>query len=113
MQNIVHSTQDTGQDVLAQVPLGQRYNSPVYKASDIGSLVSSLASNLYIIAGIVLFALFIWGGLQMIRAAGGGNPEDFKKGRTIIFGALLGFLLIFSSYWIIQLIEKLTNLTIF
>ena len=105
--------QNVNSSMLAQVPLGQRYNSPVYKAGDIGSLVSSLASDLYIIAGIVLFALFIWGGLQMIRAAGGGNPEDFKKGRTIIFGALLGFLLIFSLYWIIQLIEVLTHLKIF
>lgn len=95
------------------VKIGEEYLPPVTKIEDVGSLVSRVASNLYILAGIVLFVLFIWGGFEWIRGAGSDDREMVGRGKKIIFGGIIGFLIIFASYWIIQLVEALTKFKIF
>lgn len=99
--------------VFAQVDIGKDYNSPVKNVTDVGSLVSRVASNLYLIAAIVLFILFMWGGFEYIRGAGSDDRDAVGRGKKIIFTAIIGFLLIFASYWIIQLVELLTHIKIF
>ena len=44
--------------------------------------------------------------------ASGGNVEQIDKGKQAISGAIIGFIIIFASFWIIQLIEKLTGIPI-
>jgi hypothetical protein len=50
---------------------------------------------------------------MFISSAGKGESESTKKGSQAIAAALIGFLIIFASYWIIQLVETITGLTIF
>lgn len=95
------------------VDIGQEYDAPVKNITDVGGLISALASNLYILAGIVLFVLFLWGGFEWIRGAGSDDRDMVGRGKKIILAGIYGFLIIFASYWIIQLVEKLTGLTIF
>lgn len=78
----------------------------------IGSLVSVILPNLYILAGLILFALLIFGGLSLIMGAGNDNPQQAAKGKQAVTAAFVGFLIIFASYWIIQIIEKITGLNI-
>ncbi len=77
-----------------------------------GSLVSALLPNLYILSGLVFLVLLIFGGLSLIMAAGGQNPQQAEKGKNAVTAALIGFLLIFVSFWIIKIIETITGVKI-
>ena len=77
----------------------------------VGQLVSILLSNALIIAGVVFVFLVIYGGIRMISGAG-KSPQDFAQGREIISAGIIGFLIVFASYWIIRIIEKATGLII-
>ena len=78
----------------------------------IGEIISNLLQNVYVLAGILLFILLIVGGLSFIMGAGEDNPEKAKKGKQTITAALIGFAIIFCSYWIIKIIEIITGVSI-
>lgn len=99
--------------VFAVVKIGEEYKPPVKEIENVGSLVSTVVANLYIIAGIIVFILFLWGGFEYIRGAGSDDRDAIGRGKKVISSAITGFLIIFVSYWIIQLIELLTNIKIF
>jgi len=86
---------------------------PAQKFETVGELVSVLLPNVYILAGILFFILLIAGGLGIIIGAGGNDPQKVGQGQKAVVAALLGFLIIFSSYFIIQIIEVITGIKIF
>lgn len=79
----------------------------------VGNFISAILPNVYIIASVILFILLIVGGITVITNAGKGEQEGVQKGQKAITAALVGFLIIFASYWIIQIIEILTGVSIF
>lgn len=79
----------------------------------IGEIISNLLQNIYVLAGILLFVLLIIGGVIFIIGAGNDSPEQAKKGKQAITAALIGFVVIFASYWIIRIIEIVTGMNIF
>ncbi len=79
----------------------------------LGSLISTLLPNVYMIAGVILFILLIFGGFTYIVSAGQQKPEGVQQGKNAITVALIGFFLIFASWWIIQIIEVITGIEIF
>lgn len=81
--------------------------------SSIGQLIGAILPNIYIVAGIILLIFLIAGGFSIISASGKGLTEGVEKGTKVITGALIGFLILFASYWIIQIVEKVTGLKIF
>lgn len=90
------------------IDLKQEYNSPFTKQEHLGGLVSIVIANAGVIAGLVFLVLVISAGFTMVHNAG-GDPQKFAKGRDIITFALVGFLIIFAAYWIIQIIELMTG----
>ena len=80
--------------------------------TDIGKLVSIIVSNAMVIAGIILLFYMVFGGISMIAGAGNQNPEQVGKGRQAVTSALIGFIIVFAAYWIVQLIEVLTGVAI-
>lgn len=78
----------------------------------LGNIISNILPNIYIFAGVVLFILLIFGGLTVIINAGKDNPEETAKGQKAITAAVIGFLIIFCSYWIIQIIKTITGVDI-
>ena len=78
----------------------------------LGKLVSILLSNAYILAGVIFFFLLIGGGLMVIVNAGKDNSEGVGKGKQAITVAVVGFIIIFASYWIIKIISALTGVNI-
>jgi len=77
-----------------------------------GALISIILKNVYTLAGILLFVLLIFGGISIILGAGSGDAKKTGQGRKAVTAALIGFLVIFASYWIIQVIEYITGLEI-
>ena len=79
----------------------------------LGNFISCVLPNIYVFSGVILFFLLIFGGLSFIVSAGKGDQEGAKKGQQTITAALLGFLLIFASWWILEIIKIVTGIDIF
>lgn len=76
--------------------------------TDPAFLVNLLIRNVFIVAGIVLFGLVIYAGYLMIT----GNVKGLEKAKEILTGAVIGFIVMFAAYWIIQIINVVTGAAI-
>ncbi len=78
------------------------FNSPA-------KLINIIVPNLFIGAGLVMFFLLIAGGVGIITA---GGEDQLNKNKKQIGFAIAGFLIIFASFWIIQIIETVMGVKI-
>lgn len=81
----------------------KRFNVADLKLLTPAGIINAFIPTIFVIAGLVLFAMLISGGFTIFLST--GNPEKIKKGTAIITNALVGFLIMFAAYWIIQLVE--------
>jgi len=70
-----------------------------------GALVSWAFPYLFSFAGLILFVMLIWGAMEIFLAAGNSKLADSGKKR--ITAAFIGFLLLFASFWIGQIIQAI------
>ena len=77
----------------------------------VGSLVSLFLNISFVIAGLILLFYFILGGIGMIGSAGQSDPKKAEEAKQMITSALIGFIVVFAAYWIVQLIGQLTGFT--
>lgn len=63
------------------------------------------------LAGLILFVMLVWGGFEMM--SGAASKKSIDAGKQRVVAALLGFLLLFVSYWLIQIIEVVFGVRIF
>ena len=76
-----------------------------------GGIVSRfLGSYAFPLAGLILFVMLIWGGVEMM--AGSATSKSMDAGKQRITSALIGFLLLFSAYWIARLLEMAFGISI-
>ena len=92
--------------------IGEAFGSRFGKDLGLGNLVSIVLSNAIALAGILMLVLILIGGFGIIISAGSDNPEGAAKGKKAITAAVIGFIIVFASYWIIKLIEAFTGLQI-
>lgn len=76
----------------------------------VGSLINNILPNIYIAGGLVIFIMIVMGGFTIIANA--GNPDKIKEGGKTITSAIMGLLVLFGSYWIIQIIQVVTGVNI-
>jgi ABC-type transport system substrate-binding protein len=62
------------------------------------------------LAGLILFVMLLWGGFEML--AGAATKKSLDAGRQRITAAVVGFLLLFASYWIAQILEAVLGVSI-
>ena len=79
-------------------------------SSNLGSLISSLFPYVFGSAGLILFIMLIWGGITLMTAA--GDPAKSKSGYGKISAGLIGFLIIFISYFVTQIVEVVLGIKI-
>ena len=94
------------------VDIGQEFFGGAHFLRDVkgvGDLVTLLLSNALVVAGVIFLFILVGGGLLMIAGAGRSDPEQAGKGRKAATAAVIGFIIIFASYWIIQIIELITG----
>lgn len=84
--------------------------SPVTTFNDVGGLVSNLLPYILGFAGLCLFVMLIWGGITLMTAA--GDPGKSKEGYGRITAGLIGFLIIFVSYFVVQIVEVVLGVKI-
>lgn len=71
-----------------------------------GFYISMLLPNIFVFAAIILLAYLVFGGFLMVVSA---SVEETQKGQQAITNAIIGFIVIFTSYWIVQIIQVITG----
>jgi Type IV secretion system pilin len=64
-------------------------------------IVSAIVTFVLVIAALVFFFMLLWGGLQWILA--GGDKGKTEEARNRITGALIGLVIVFSAWAILNL----------
>lgn len=72
---------------------------------DIGQTISYLLPNIIGVAAIIMFLLMIGAGFTMISTAGHeSSAQDKAKASAALTYSIIGFLLVVSAYFILQVI---------
>ena len=74
----------------------------------IGSIVSEFIKYLFPLAGILLLLYLIFGGFSLMTS--GGDPKAVQSAKSKITNALVGFLIVFAAYWIVQIVASVLGL---
>lgn len=75
-----------------------------------GQVLSALFPWLFTFAGLILFVMLLWGGFEML--SGAATPNSQEAGKNRIQAAVLGFFLLFITYWIAQIIQTIFGVNI-
>lgn len=73
------------------------------KFPDLAAVISAALPYVYLIAGLILLINIVSGGLTLMMA--GGDQNKIKQGYGMITAGLIGFLLIFVSYFVLQIAQ--------
>ena len=77
----------------------------------IGGIVSGLVSLILVIASLVFFFILVVGGITWI--ASGGDKAKTEEARNRITAALVGLVIVFAAWAIVQLINVFFGIDIF
>lgn len=78
--------------------------------SGVGESVSLFLNIAFVLAGLILLFFFILGGIGMISSAGQDNPQKAEQSKKTLTSAIIGFVVVFASYWIVKLIGQLIGM---
>jgi len=67
-----------------------------------GGIISEVLRYVFPLAGMILFVMIVWGGFEMMTSSVSGKKD---AGRQRVTTAIIGFLLLFATYWIGQLMQ--------
>lgn len=97
-------------DTDAAIPLGDYLklsdNTKVSEVYDTPAfLVNLIVRNLFVVAGIILLVIGLYAGFQYIT----GGRKGMDNAKQMLTAAAVGFILMFSAYWIVQIIKIVTG----
>ncbi len=75
-----------------------------------GKVISRVLLFAFPMAGLILFVMLIWGGFEMLTGATDTKSQDAGKQR--ITAAIIGFVLLFISYWLARILEAVFGVNI-
>jgi hypothetical protein len=81
-----------------------------FSGKSVGDVIGKLFNYLLPLAGILMFAMIIYGGLTLMLS--GGSPEGVKEGTSKILFGVVGFIIVFASFWIIKIVEAIFGIQI-
>jgi hypothetical protein len=81
----------------------EQLGNPWKNIQDINVLVPNLIKLVLIIAVVVFFFLLLLGGIQWITS--GGDKESLTKAQRKITAALIGIVIVFSAWAILNLVK--------
>ncbi|HKY74116.1 MAG TPA: hypothetical protein VJ246_02270, partial [Patescibacteria group bacterium] len=90
--------------------IGLNVGGKTAEGINIGVIISALLPYLYVFGGLILFVMLIWGGFEMM--AGAAEAKSQEAGKQRITAAVIGFVILFASYWIAQLLQILFGIQI-
>lgn len=63
-----------------------------------------------VFAGLILLLIILGGGYTMLLNP--QNPEAQAKGKAQITWGIVGFLIVFATYWIVQILEVMFGIQV-
>lgn len=98
-------------DSLNPLKMGGGNTDIATQLSTPGGIVSRLLQFLFPIAGLILFLMLVWGGFEILVKSTQGT-KGIEAGKNRITAAIVGFLLLFATYWMAQIIEVIFGIVI-
>lgn len=91
---------------------GEGSNNPLAGSdlTGIAKFVSIFLNIAFVLAGIVLLFFFILGGIGLIGGAGNSDPQKAEQAKKTLTSAMIGFVIVFASYWIVKLVGQLLGI---
>lgn len=89
---------------------GEEYYANPEELSTPAGIMNRVLVFAFPIAGLILFVMLLWGGFEML--SGAATKKSLDAGRQRITAAVVGFLLLFVSFWIVQIIEVVFGVSI-
>lgn len=102
-------------NLLAQnngINIGDEFGSPfgrLQNGKSLGDLASLIPQIGIVIAGIIVVFLLIFAGIKIIAGAGSNDPKAAAQGKQAMTMAITGFIIVVIAYWIIRIIELITD----
>lgn len=95
---------------IGSVFFGNSTSNSFREISGVSSVVSLFLNVAFAIAGIILLFFFIMGGIGLISSAGRNDPQKNEQAKKTITSAVIGFVVVFASYWIVKLVGQLLGM---
>ena len=78
------------------------------RSTTLGTIVSLLLAYILPLAGIVLLLFLLFAGFQFLTSA--GDPKKVEQAKERLTSALVGFVIVFAAYWIVQIVGAVLGL---
>lgn len=79
----------------------------VYRFTTLGSIVGELLKYIFPIAGTLMFVFIIIAGFQWMTSS--GDPKKVESARNRMTYAILGFVLLITSYWLAKIVQVIIS----
>src|SRR5579871_2045872 len=92
---------NTNIDQFNPLTLGSQNANNAQQFSNPGLIISQVLKFAFPIAGMILFVMILWGGFEMVA---GATSKGKDAGRQRITAAVIGFFLLFISFWMAKIV---------
>lgn len=75
--------------------------------NNLGEIINATIPFLFGIAGLILLLYLLWGGFMLMTSQ--GDAKGVEAAKTKITHAVIGFVIIFIGYWLVQLLGLITG----
>ncbi len=104
--NFVQKTQ-----IAEAIPLNEKFTLGVggprvdQTYSEPADLINVIVPNLMVVGGIIIFFMFIMAAFKFM----GDSAKGKEEAAGIMKTALIGFVLMFAAFWIVQIVKVITG----
>jgi hypothetical protein len=74
----------------------------------IGSILSRAIPIIFIFAGVSLLLMIVMSGFTFLTSA--GDSKKMEQGKNQLTNAIIGFIIIFAAFWIVQIFGTIFGL---
>ena len=82
-----------------------------FAGKGLGNIITAIIPYIFAASGLIILVYFVIGGLEFLTS--GGDPKKTESAKGKLTGAIVGFVIIFVSFWLVQIIGRVLNIEIF
>jgi hypothetical protein len=82
-----------------------------FAGGNIGNIISDILPYVFSAAGLILLLYLIYGGISLMTSQ--GDPKAMQAAQAKITNAVIGFIIVFISYWLVQLVGQMLGIKAF
>ena len=86
----------------------QSQGLPGFRFTTIGSVITAAIPYIFFFAGVALLLYIIMGGYTLMTSR--GDQKAIAAGKERITHGLIGFIIVFTAFWVVQLVGNLLGL---